>query len=137
MVLSDLLQSCSITSLIQSWYNKNVTSLTTILLYHDCIGLVGTTFHATNVIISTRLLQVVNSLFQTSWQLGASSTNTTCWRLVGKLATRCEIFTSVMLDPFSRVTPYLILQMPSKIKLGYINLPNAVYHFHRVILKWI
>jgi hypothetical protein len=46
---------------------------------------------ATNL-ISTRLLQVVNSLFQTCWQLGTSSANTTCWRLVGRLATRCEIF---------------------------------------------
>ena len=31
----------------------------TILLYHDCIGLVGTTLHATNLIVSTRLLQIV------------------------------------------------------------------------------
>jgi hypothetical protein len=38
---------------------------------------------ATSLIVSTRLLQVVNSLFQTSW------------RLVGRLATRCEIFTRV------------------------------------------
>ena len=29
VALSDLLQGCSITSLIQSWYNKNVTRLTT------------------------------------------------------------------------------------------------------------
>jgi hypothetical protein len=44
-------------------------------------------------IISTRLfIQIVNSLFQTCWQLGTSSANTTCWRLVGRLATRCEIF---------------------------------------------
>jgi hypothetical protein len=46
MVLSDLLQDF-LTSLIQSWYNKNVTGLmtqvVTILLYHDYIGLVGTT----------------------------------------------------------------------------------------------
>jgi hypothetical protein len=47
---------------------------------------------ATSLIISTRLLQVVNSLFHTCWQLGTSSANTTCWRLVGRLATRCEIF---------------------------------------------
>jgi hypothetical protein len=38
------------------------------------------------------LRQVVNSLFYTCWQLGTSSANTTCWRLVGRLATRCEIF---------------------------------------------
>jgi hypothetical protein len=49
----------------------------------------------TSLIISRRFLQVVNSLFQTCWQLGTSSANTTCWRLVGRLATRCEIFTRV------------------------------------------
>ena len=47
---------------------------------------------ATSLIVSTRLLQVVNSLFQTCWQLGTSSENTTCWRFVGRLATRCESF---------------------------------------------
>jgi hypothetical protein len=34
---------------------------------------------ATSLIISTRLLQVVNNLYQTCWQLGTSSANTTCW----------------------------------------------------------
>jgi hypothetical protein len=36
---------------------------------------------ATSLIISMRLqmLQIVDSLFHTSWQLGASSANTTCW----------------------------------------------------------
>jgi hypothetical protein len=38
---------------------------------------------ATSLIMSSNLLQVVNcSLFQTCWQLGTSSANTTCWRLV-------------------------------------------------------
>ena len=61
-------------------------------------GLVRTTLQvATSLIISTRLLQVVNKLFQTCWQLGTSSANTSCWRLVGRLATRCEIFTCVHL----------------------------------------
>jgi hypothetical protein len=41
---------------------------------------------ATSTIISTWLLQVVNFLFQKCWQLGTSSANTTCWRLVGRLA---------------------------------------------------
>ena len=51
---------------------------------------------ATSTIISTRLLQVVHSLFQNCWQLGTSSANTTCWRLVfGRLATRCETFPCV------------------------------------------
>jgi hypothetical protein len=44
---------------------------------------------ATSLIISTSLLQVVNKLFHICWQLGTSSANTTCWRLVGRLATRC------------------------------------------------
>jgi hypothetical protein len=87
-----------LTSLIQSWYNKNVTRLTTqgcnntviSWLYRTCWNNI-----VTGLIISTRLLQIVHSLFQTCWQLGTSSANTTCWRLVGRLATRCEIFTRV------------------------------------------
>jgi hypothetical protein len=47
---------------------------------------------ATSLIISTRLLQVVNKLVHTCYQLGTSSANITCWRLVGRLATKCEIF---------------------------------------------
>jgi hypothetical protein len=50
---------------------------------------------ATSLIIATRLLQVVNSLFHTCWQLATSSAKTTCWRLVGRLATRCELFARV------------------------------------------
>ena len=42
------------------------------------------------------MLQVVNSLFQTCYnKLGTSSAKTTCWRLVCRLATSCEIFTCV------------------------------------------
>ena len=73
-------------SLIQSWYNKNVTRWTT----QGCNNIVISRLYqicwnnlATSLIISTRLLQVVNSLFQICWQLGTSSANTTCWRLVG------------------------------------------------------
>jgi hypothetical protein len=86
-------------SLIQSWYiNTNATRLTTqgcnkiviSWLYRTCWNNL-----ATSLIISTRLLQVVNNLFQTCWQLGTSSANTTCWQLVGRLATRCEIFQDV------------------------------------------
>ena len=40
----------------------------TILLYHDCIGLVDWNNLAASLIISTRLLQVVHSLFQTCRQ---------------------------------------------------------------------
>jgi hypothetical protein len=87
-----------LTSLIQSWYNKNVTKLTT----QGCNNIVISRRYqtcwnnlATSLITSTRLLQVVNSLFQTCWQLGTSIANTTCWRLVGRLLTICEIFTLV------------------------------------------
>jgi hypothetical protein len=67
-----------LTSLIQSWYNKNVTRLTTqgcnnVVISRLYIGLVGTTLKHVqlNLMISTRLLQVVNSLlFQTCWQYG-------------------------------------------------------------------
>jgi hypothetical protein len=57
---------------------------------------------ATSLIISTKLLQVVNSLFQTCWQLGTSSAKTTCWRLFSRLATRCEIFSCVASLPTRR-----------------------------------
>jgi hypothetical protein len=101
-VVNSTYQTCCkvvLTSLIQSRYNKNVTRLRTQCcnniviwwLYRTCWNNL-----ATIMIVSTRLLQVVNSLFQTCWQLGTSSANTTCWRLVGRLATRCEIFTCVV-----------------------------------------
>jgi hypothetical protein len=73
-----------LTSLMQSWYNKNVTKLTTqgcnniviSWLYRTCWNNLGT-----NLIVSTRLLQVVNSLTNsTTWQLN-SSTTTTAWQL--------------------------------------------------------
>jgi hypothetical protein len=93
MALSDLLQGCSDKS-VQSWYNKNVTRLTT----QGCSNIVLSWLYwtcwnnlATSLIISTRLLQVVNRLFQTCWQLGTSRAKTTCWRL----ATRCETFACV------------------------------------------
>jgi hypothetical protein len=59
------------------------------------------------MIISTRLLQVVNSLFQTCWQLGTSSANTTWWRLVGRLATRYEIL-RVLLQIWKQVVTRLL-----------------------------
>ena len=34
-------------------------------------------------------------MFQTCWQVVTSRANTTCWRLVCRLATSCEIFTCV------------------------------------------
>ena len=95
MTLSDLLQGCL--SLIQSWYNKNVTRLTTQGCSNIVISwLLQLCWHnlVTSLITSTRLLQFVNSLFQTCWQLVTSRANTTCRRLVCRLATSCEIFTS-------------------------------------------
>jgi hypothetical protein len=71
-----------LTSLIQSWYNKNVTRLTTQGCNNIVISWLNRTCWnnlATSLIISTSLLQVINCLFQTCWQLGRSSTNTTCW----------------------------------------------------------
>jgi hypothetical protein len=98
MALSDLLQGCSNKS-DTVMINKNVTRLTTqgcnntviSWLYRTCWNNL-----VTSLVISTRLLQIVNSLFQTCWQFGTSSVNTTGWPLVGRLATRCEIFTCVV-----------------------------------------
>ena len=80
MALSDLLQGCSNKS-DTVMINRNVTRLTT----QGC----------KNIVISWLYRTCWNSLFHTCWQLGTSSANTTCWRLVGRLATRCEIFTRV------------------------------------------
>jgi hypothetical protein len=80
MALSDLLQGCSDKSVIQSWYNKNVTRLTTQGCNNIVISWLYRTWWnnlATSLIIPTRLLQDVNSLFQTCWQLGISSASTT------------------------------------------------------------
>jgi hypothetical protein len=90
-------QTChkvALTSLIQSWYNKNVTRLTTQGCNNIMISwLLETCWNnlARSLIISSRLLQIVHSLFQEL----TSSANTTCWQLVGRLATRCEIFACV------------------------------------------
>jgi hypothetical protein len=51
--------------------------------------------YLTSLIMPSSLLQVVNSLFQTCWQLGTGNANTTCWRFAGRLATRCVIFACV------------------------------------------
>jgi hypothetical protein len=65
--------------MLQCWRHKVVT----ILLYHDCMYRTCWNNLATSLIISTRLLQIVNRLFQT------------CWRLVDQLVTRCEMFACV------------------------------------------
>ncbi len=69
----------------QGWYEPCITrmlqrstrtSFVTMLLYHDCIGLVNNL--ATSLIISTKLLQIVNSLLPyLVHELGTSSANTT------------------------------------------------------------
>jgi hypothetical protein len=58
--------------MLQGWQHKVVT----ILLYQACNGPTCQNNLATSLIISTRLLQLANKLFQTSWQLVTSSANT-------------------------------------------------------------
>jgi hypothetical protein len=74
-------------------YNKNVTRLTK----QGCNNIVISRLYRTCLIVSTRLLQVVNSLFQTCWQLGTSSANTTCWWLDGRLATHSLTLNSLQI----------------------------------------
>ena len=62
---------------------------------------------ATSLIISTRLLQVVNSSFQTRWQLGTNSANTTCWRLVGWFEKMWDFY--VIIICLQYLTPYLAI----------------------------
>jgi hypothetical protein len=92
-----MLQGCSNKS-DTVMINKNVTRLTAQGCNNTAISWLYWTCwnnHVTSLIISTRLLQVVNCLFQTCWQLVTSSAKTTCWRLVDELVTRCEIFACV------------------------------------------
>jgi hypothetical protein len=76
MALSDLLQSCS---------NKSDT----VIIQQECYKVEGTKLQQYCYIMTVLDLleqpcnRLVNSLFQTCWQLGISSVNTTCWRLVG------------------------------------------------------
>jgi hypothetical protein len=97
MGLSDLSQGCC-NKFDIVMIKKNVTRLTT----QGCNNIVISWLYrtcwnnfVTSLITSTRLLQIVNSLFQTCWQLVTSIAKTTCWRLVDKLVTRCEIFACV------------------------------------------
>ena len=50
---------------------------------------------ATSLIIINKVVATVKKLFQTCWQLETSSADTTCWRLVGRLARRCEFLACV------------------------------------------
>jgi hypothetical protein len=83
MALSDLLQGCSNKSDTVMIINKNVTRLTT----QGCTNIVISWLYrtcwnnlVTSLVISTKLWQIVNSLFQTCWQLGTNSAGTTCWQ---------------------------------------------------------
>ena len=79
---------------------KIVTKLTTqgcnnisYTLYHDCLYQSCRENLVTSLIVPSNLLQVVNSLFQTSWNKATSSANTTCQQIVTTLASKCEIVT--------------------------------------------
>jgi hypothetical protein len=97
-LFSQVWYSHDITRMLQGWRRE----VATILLYRTCwnnltsdiIRLVVTYNKSDNIdkVVPT----VINKLFQTCWQLGTSSANTTCWRFVGRLATRCEIFAYVL-----------------------------------------
>ncbi len=98
-ICNKLVDCCKVvpTSLIQPWYNKNVTRSTTQCcnniviswLYQTCWNNL-----ATSLIISTRLLQIVNNCCILVDNLG-QAVRTTCWQLVGRLVTSCEIFACV------------------------------------------
>jgi hypothetical protein len=87
MALPGLLQSCSnklcswyshdITKMLQGWRHKVVI---TFLFYHDCIGLVWATLNCNK---SDNAIKLVISCQQAVWT-----------QLVGRLATRREIFTT-------------------------------------------
>jgi hypothetical protein len=85
-----------LTSLIQSWYNKNVARLTT----QGCNNIVISWLYrtcwndlATSLIISTSLLQLlITGCFKLVDNLGQAVRT----QLVHGLATRCEIFACVL-----------------------------------------
>jgi hypothetical protein len=107
MTLSDLLQGCSNKSDTVMIINKNVTRLTTqgcnniviSWLYRTCWNNL-----VTSLVISTKLLQIVNSLFQTCWQLGTNSAGTTCWQTCYNMWDFCVYMTQVffLLVPLAR-----------------------------------
>ena len=117
--------------MLQGWRHKVVA----ILLYHDCNSLVGT-----SLTILTRSLQVVNSLFQTCWQLVTSRANTTCWRLVCRLATSRAIFTCVQQKSdtvttmaYTNYTATNLLQVVNSTGLSQpVNKLQQTCHFHQV-----
>jgi hypothetical protein len=76
-----------LTTLLQSWCNKNVTRFTT----QGCNNTVISWVYRTcwNNLVKLWLLQVVNSLFQTCSQLETSSANVTCWQTCYKMWDFC------------------------------------------------
>jgi hypothetical protein len=85
VALSDLLQDCSNKSDIQSWYNKNETRLTAQGWNNIVISWLYIGHVQTSPIISTRLLQVVNSLFQTWDKQCEHNLLTACWQTCYKM----------------------------------------------------
>jgi hypothetical protein len=89
-------------------------------------------------------------LFLICWQLVTSSANTSCWRLVGKLVTRCEIFTCVCQSiweapppPPHTLQPIVLLLFTSSIfkdtlyfLLKYV-LPPVLFTLTQVVLLLI
>jgi hypothetical protein len=71
--------------MLQGWWHKVVR----ILLYHDCIELVGTTLQQD---YQKGCCNCYNKLFQTCWQLGTSSVNTTCWQTCYKMWDFCFVY---------------------------------------------
>jgi hypothetical protein len=106
---------------MQSRYNKNVTRLATQGCNNTAISWLDRTCWnnlATSLIISTRLLQVVDSLFQTCWQLVTSSP-TACWetyytRKNAQIATNLQqicsnaVPTTCQQDVFALLVPSLL-----------------------------
>ncbi len=67
---------------------------------------------ATSLIMSSSLLQVVNSLFQTCCNnMGTSSENTTCWQLLNRFVTTC-LQTCYNLCVFMRGSEYSATNPP-------------------------
>jgi hypothetical protein len=115
-----------LTSLIQSWYNKNVTSL----IAQGCNNIVISWLYrtcwknvATSLIRSTRLLQVVNSLFQTCWQVGQ--------------AVRTQLVDGLLADlpqdvRFLRAYTLYIYRV-SRNKVKYITKPRQAHRLETVL----
>ena len=74
--------------MLQGWWHKVVTILLSSWLYRTCWNNL-----ATSLILSTMLLQVLNSLLQTCWQLDLG-TSSACWQTCYKMWDFC-VYTCV------------------------------------------